>query len=168
MNPELIAYIFGPTVFDDQEGSVDMVSQITEMDIVEKIKTGELRGLSPEIKIKWFQCGICKENYEENCMHKEGQIYDGQKCFLYPRDIEFLALSIVEKPREPKARINDMLLVDKQNKPIRYTWYGFETDKENRRFKHIQKAVNSGFIPEKIGLKFSTYFLSTYLGIVSS
>ena len=164
MNDTLIAYIFGPAIFDNQGSSMDCVSQITKSDIIEKIKNRQLKGISPEIKIKWFQCGLCKENYEENCIHEEGKIYDGQKCFLYPRDIEFLALSIVEKPREPKARINDMLLVDKQNKHIRYTWYGFETDKENRRFKHIQKAVDSGFISEKIGLKFSTYFTNNVLG----
>lgn len=167
MNPELIAYIFGPTIFDSEGGSLDGVSRIMDTDIIEKIKSGESRGLSPEVKIKWFQCGICKKNYEEDCDHIEGKFYGDEKCILYPRDIEFLALSIVNVPEDPKARITDMLIVDKTNKKISYSWYGFETDKNNRRFKHIQKAVDSGFISEKLGLKFSNYFLSNYLGIIS-
>lgn len=167
MNHKLTAHIFGPTIFDNKGGSLDGVSKITNLEVIEKIKTGEFRGLSPEIKIKWFQCGICKKNYEEDCEHEEGQVYDKEKCVLYPRDIEFLALSIVTNPEEPNARITDMLLVDNRNKNSCYTWYGFETDNENRRFKHIQKAVDSGLISEKIGLKFSTYFTTNILGNLS-
>lgn len=168
MNHKLIAYIFGPTIFDNKGGSLDGFSSITNLEIIEKIKSGESRGLSPEVKIKWFQCGICKKNYEEDCEHEEGELYGEEKCVLYPRDIEFLALSIVTNPEEPKARITDMLLVDNRNKKNRYTWYGFETDDDNRRFKHIQKAVDSGLISEKTGLKFSTYFTNTILGEFST
>lgn len=167
MNPELTAHIFGPTIFDNKGGSVDGISKITDLEVIEKIKSGESRGLSPEIKIKWFQCGICKKNYEEDCEHEEGKMYENEKCVLYPRDIEFLALSIVTNPEDPKARITDMLLVDNRKKNSRYTWYGFETDNDNRRFKHIQKAVDSGLISEKTGLKFSTYFSNTLLGELS-
>jgi len=167
LNPKLIAYIFGPTIFDSEGGSLDGFSPIVDTNIIEKIKSGESRGLSPEVKIKWFQCGICKNNYEEDCDHIEGKFYDNKKCILYPRDIKFLALSIVNVPEDPKARITDMLIVDNTNKKIHYSWYGFDTDKYNRRFKHIQKASDLKLISEKIALKFSTYFISNPLGTLS-
>ena len=163
---QLTAYIFGPTIFDNQGGSLDGFSSLTDVKIIEKIKSGEYRGLSPEIKIEWFQCGICKKNYEEECDHIEGEFYDDEKCVLYPRDIEFLSSSIVNIPQEPKARITDMLILDSTNKKICYSWYGFEADKDEKRFKHIQQAVDSKLISEKIGLKFSTYFTSNLIGEV--
>ena len=57
-----------------------------------------------------------------------------------------------------------MLLIDNDEKNTKYTWYGFETDLENRRFKHIQKAKDKKLISEKMALKFIEFFSDNYTG----
>jgi len=158
------AYAFGPVIFaSDLSSSIDVTIKLTKKDVIEKIKDGKHKGLSPEMKIRSFLCSICNEDYEY-CTHIEGKTYDDILCRLAPHNIEFLNVSFVDNPQDEKARINDLLVIEKSNKKIKYSWYGFALDKDDRRFKHIQKAMKSGFISEKIALKFSTFFTTTLIG----
>ena len=158
------AYAYGPAIFSsDSSASIDVTIKIANLDIVDAIKKNKHKGLSPEMKIRSFLCTVCGKDYEY-CSHIEGKNYDKVPCRLIPHDIECLAVSFVDKPKDEKARINDLLVIEKRNKKINYTWYGFELDKDDRRFKHIQKAMESGLISEKIGLKFSTFFTVTLIG----
>jgi len=157
-------YYFGPAIFADDNSSVDLTGVFSDEDVIQSIIGGR-RGLSPEIKIKWYQCNLCLQDYEM-CLHEDGQIYENKKCELIPRDMEMVRNSLVDIPKDPRARITDFLVIEKLHGKSYYTWYGFKTDKENRRFKHIQKANDSGFISEKIALKFSNYFMESFQGVI--
>ena len=99
---KLTAYFYGPTIFaSDNSGSLDITGVTTEDDIIKRIINGSTRGLSPEYKIKWYQCMICQKNYED-CPHEDGKEYGGVKCILAPRDLEFITQSIVDKPEDSR------------------------------------------------------------------
>lgn len=159
---KVTAYAFGPSIFSNDGGSLNVDIVLRDEKIIQRIIKGT-RGLSPEYKIKWYQCMICQQDYE-NCPHEDGKEYDGIICILAPRGLEFIAQSIVDKPEDPRARIIDMLLIDKTKNKTEYTWYGFETDSEKRRFKNIQEASDKKLIPEKVALKFVDYFTNNYTG----
>jgi len=159
---EIKGYFFGPAIFAYDNSSLDLNGVFSDEIVIQSIIDGR-RGLSPEIKIKWYQCNLCLQDYEI-CLHDDGQVYDNKICQLIPRDIEFVNNSLVDVPKDPKARITDFLVIEKIGKKTSYTWHGFETDKEKRRFKHIQKAFDMGLISEKIALHFSTVFNQKLLG----
>ncbi len=162
---DIIGYFFGPTIFSsDNTSSIDITGSTTNSDMIDGIIDGTTRGLRPEMKIGWYQCTICLENYEV-CPHDVGEHYSEKFCQLMPRDTEVIAQSVVSTPKDPKARVNDLLIIEKKGSQTRYTWHGFKADKEYRRFKHIQNAYKSGLITEKIALKFSNFFMETFLGV---
>lgn len=150
-------FLFGPVIFaSDSEGHIDTVIQVTVPDVVRKVISGERRGLSPDVKIERWECSICHEDYEE-CLHEEGKKYGGALCRALPKDIEFFGASLVARPKDPRARVTDLLVIEK-NHMEKFTWYGFPVEAENQRFKHIQRALKSGLIPEKAALHFGQYF----------
>lgn len=158
------AYIFGPAIFAHEGSYLDIDSKIPT-NWIELVKNG-MRGLSPEIKIKWYQCTLCGQNYEI-CEHEEGKEYDGVRCILAPRDIEFLSNSVVDNPKDPKARITDMLIIEDNIKKKKYEWCGYKSDSSTFRFKHIQKAYEKKLIPEHAAIHFSNYFQSHSEGNVT-
>ena len=162
---DVIGYFFGPTIFaSDNSGCVDIVGRTNQKTLIDSIVDGTTRGLSPEIKIKWYQCTICLKNHEI-CPHDVGVTYSGKFCGLIPRDIEMICQSVVNVPKDPKARVTDLLIVEKKDSQTIFTWHGFESDKESRRFKHIQKASDSKLITEKVALKFTNFFMDSFLGV---
>lgn len=164
-NKSIIAYIFGPAIFtDDSSAAVDVSSRIVDPKAIDSIKKG-VQGLSPEMNIEKFFCSICNSDHEF-CEHQEGKYYQDNLCRLIPKNIEFTSLSLVMNPEDPRAKITDMLTIEKQGNTKKYTWYGYSSDNENRRFKHIQKAKDQNLISEKIALHFSTFFNNTIDGIV--
>lgn len=60
--------------------------------------------VSPEIKAKWLECTICRQNIKA-CSHVPGVLYDGMPCCYHPRDPELLCASIVDNPEDPRCRI---------------------------------------------------------------
>ena len=56
--------------------------------------------LSLENIVKEKKCNICGQiiNIRKSCGHKVGEIYDGERCIRIITDVEFLAVSLVEKP----------------------------------------------------------------------
>jgi len=161
LQDQIRAYAYGSAIFDEYGNAVQGSMKITKLDIIESIKNGR-RGLSPEIKIEWFQCNICKKNHEE-CPHDEGQMYEGEQCRLIPRDLEFLALSIVDQPKDERAKITDLLIIEKQ----KITWHGFPVLKEKERFQNIQSACKSGLISEKKAIKISEHFSLNNTGFIT-
>lgn len=162
----IIGYFFGPTIFSsDNSTSIDVTGRTDNMELIQGIIDGTIRGLSPEMKIGWYQCTVCMENHE-TCPHDVGKNYDGKICQLMPRNTEVLRQSVVSNPKDPKARVNDLLIIEKKDSKTSFTWYGFESDKERRRFQHIQKAKDSGLITEKIALTFTTFFMESFLGVI--
>ncbi len=162
-NPK--TYIFGPAMFAwKSTANLDAAGELYDPQLIELIKAGK-RGLSYGIKIRKFRCSICREDYEL-CQHEEGRIYDGNECEPVVDDWEAIEISIVDKPKDPRAQIMDMLTVEKQGNHHAYTWYGFKVDKENRRFQHIQTALNNGWITESAAEYFSKLFSITLDGIL--
>lgn len=154
--PKITAYVFGPFLFaSDSQGHIDVTIRIIP-EWIDRIIQG-FRGLSPEIRIRKWECSICHQNYED-CIHEVGQKYGDEICQQIARDIEPLGGSLVQYPKDPRARITDLLIVEEERGKKRYKWYGFPVITENQRFKHIQSALESGLIPHKVAFHFSKYF----------
>lgn len=161
---DVIGYFFGPAIFSsDNTTSIDITGRTTNREMICGIIDGTTRGLSPEMKIGWYQCTICLQNYE-NCPHDVGKNYSEKPCQLMPRDTEVITQSVVSMPKDPKARVTDLLIIEKKGSQTMFTWHGFGSDKENRRFQHIQSAKDSGHISEKIALKFVNFYLEQFIG----
>lgn len=161
-NPK--AYLFGPFLFAHKSKvNADAIIAIYEQRGIDAVISGP-RGLSPEMKVKKLECSICRNDYEE-CDHTEGVKYGDEICECLIADFEAINITYVSNPQDPRARVTDMLVFGTKNGKKSYTWYGFEIDNEDRRFVHIQKAMDNGFIPESAAKKFSTFFCSNQTGV---
>ena len=54
-------------------------------------------------------------------------------------DVEITDISIVDVPKDARCRIIDLLIVEDSKRP-KYSWHGFQTNKEHDRFDNIQRA----------------------------
>ncbi|MFX1538694.1 MAG: hypothetical protein ACFFDI_31285 [Promethearchaeota archaeon] len=167
MNKLLKAIAFGPIIYaSDTKGKISISLNIppVRQDIIQRIVSGKSRGLSPEIKVKKWECSICHDDYEK-CIHKSGEKYDEAECCLIARDIEFTGESIVDVPRDPRCRITDLLLVKAVNgNRKKFEWYGFELNADSDRFENIQSALKHKLIPQKAAFRFSEFFSINLLG----
>jgi hypothetical protein len=163
------AWVFATVVFaSDTSGYVTCsVKYETYSDILERIISGQSRGVSPEIITRKFECSICNNNYEK-CFHEEGKYYDGIVCKLIAKEIEFIGGAIVDEPKDPKCRVNDLLIIWAANgsKTKLFEWYGFELHTEKRRFQDIEDARKKGLISDKSALKLSELFSVNLFGAV--
>ena len=133
-------------------------------DWVEDVINGKYRGLSPEITVQYWECSICHTDFE-NCPHEVDVEYSGQKCATVGKNIEIIANSVVESPKDSRCKITDLLLVKHRNNGQKqFEWYGFELNNEDERFKSIQNALDHRLIPQKAALKFSMFFSSQLIG----
>lgn len=152
----ITGYAFGPCLFAyESTGHVDLRMRISPSLITRII--GGHRGLSPELIVRQWECSICHRNYED-CIHEAGQTYGDKRCVQLGRNIEAVGVSIVSSPEESRATITDLLVIEEQGGKTTYKWFGFPVVTENQRFKHIQRALESGLIPEKAAFHFSRYF----------
>lgn len=164
---EIGAIAFGPAMYaSDTSGRIltSMSIPPTRQDIIQRIISGESRGLSPEINVRKWECSVCHNDYEK-CIHKNGKEYDGVECCLIARDIEFNGESIVDIPRDLRCRITDLLLikvVDGNRK--QFEWYGFELSVESDRFENIQSALKHKLIPHEAAFRFSEFFSINLFG----
>lgn len=63
-------------------------------------------GTSPAFEYK-LTCSIC-ESDPENCVHIEGQNYDGIECLYVAHPVALIELSIVNRPRFPDNRFESV------------------------------------------------------------
>lgn len=111
-NSIIEAYCFGSVLYAvDSSTHISVKIILTNNQIIEKIISGESRGLSPEIKIKRWICSICNQDYEE-CIHERGNNYEGKTCAVYPKDTEATGGSIVSTPKDPRCQIDDLLVIE--------------------------------------------------------
>lgn len=156
-------FVFGPAQYSsDTNTPLNIGFEITSMEIIPKIVSGELRGLSPAYIVRKWECSICHENLEE-CTHEVGKQYGDLICQMIARDIEPIEISVVDVPQDPRCRIIDMLIVQDGKHP-KYIWYGFRANTELDRFKNIQKAYEKGVIPERVAFFFAKYFSIDFEG----
>jgi hypothetical protein len=151
----MTAFAFGNVQYASEGGYISVEMMISE-EMVSKVISGQYRGLSPEWRVRKWECSICHENLED-CPHEVGKRYDDLICEMIARDIDAIGLSIVAFPADPRCRIIDMLLV-KNGKNPEYVWYGFRVNSERERFENIQKAREKGLIPENVAFFFAEYF----------
>jgi hypothetical protein len=163
----LEVYAFGPIVFasDDSNARIVITVKIPpQSNMINRILSGKSRELSPEIRIKQWECSICHGDYEK-CSHKNGFLYDDIKCQVIAKDIEFRGGSIVDEAKDPRCRVTDLLLVGRINKRQKcFEWHGFEVNSESDRFKSIQAAVKQNLIPEEAAFRFSEFFSVSLFG----
>jgi len=157
-NSSLIAFAFGSVIYtSDTGGYITAELKIGDLNVINKIISGEIRGLSPEIKISKWECSICNKNFEE-CPHEEGKLYNNKICKTIAKGIEFTGLSLVDHPEDPRCRITDLLLIKEKAGKRKYEWYGFKVNNENDRFRNIQHALENGLIPQDVAFSFSKFF----------
>lgn len=153
----LRAFIFGAIYASDSNKPIRIPMELTNLEYLDKIISGELRGISPALKIREWECSICHGDFEL-CPHQKGKVYDGIKCRRIVNDMEITDISIVDRSKMPRNRIFDLLIISKHNKKKSYIWHGFEVNVEMDRFTDIQNALNKKLIPEKAAHHFSKFF----------
>ena len=92
---KLEAYIFGGIYGSDSNEPIRIPIKMTNLELLDDIKSGKLIGVSPAFKIREWECSICHQNFEL-CSHKKGQIYGGSKCQTIIKKAEMIDLSIVD------------------------------------------------------------------------
>lgn len=156
-NKTIRAYAFGIAQYSADNSSLNIEMKITNRDFIQKVISGELRGLSTAYVIREWECSICHGDLEE-CPHEVGEKYDNAICQMIAKDAKPIEMSVVQVPKDPRCRIIDMLIV-KNDKLLEFTWYGFRVNAEMDRFKNIQKAYESGLISEKAAFFFAKFFI---------
>ena len=154
------AFAFGPILYassSPKSGRIAITIKIGNLDLIKKVISGELRGLSPTVKIKRWECSICHQDFER-CPHEVGKTYENKICSQIAMNIESVGTSFVDVPKDPRCRITDLLLIKERNRRKVYDWYGFKVDNENDRFRNIKRAFDQRLIPEKALFHFSKLF----------
>ena len=105
---------WGRASLDEKGLRVDDV-QIIHKKTLKRMKEGELKGLSIAGLIHDSRCSICDLQYVD-CNHITGQLYDGQECLNRIDGILLAETSLVEKPVQPKAKIEGIKVKQKKRK----------------------------------------------------
>lgn len=156
ITPRITVHAFGPCLFAyNAEAHIDIQMQLSPS-LIDEIVGGK-RGLSPEIKIKRWECSICHKNYE-NCDHKVDEKYGNEICKVSAKDVETQAVSLVSSPADSRAQITDLLVVTEELGKKKFQWFGFQVTTEDQRFKHIQRAYEGNLIPLEVAFRFGKYF----------
>jgi len=155
----LKAFAFGPIMFaSDTGGNIKITLAIGNLQVADRIISGEIRGLSPELKIRKWECSICHDDFEK-CDHEVGERYSGLECQLIARGITFSGASMLTvPPKDPRCRITDLLLIREENGRKKLEWYGFRVNSELDRFRSIQSAYDSKLIPQEAAFRFGEFF----------
>ena len=140
---------------------IPIILTITRRRTANDVIIGRLRGLAPQIKVKWLCCSICGENIE-NCEHRIGEKYDEKVCTAVPRDIQFLEESLTDAVVDPHNRVTDVLLIKKADRE--YTWYGLQGVNVFDRLKNINNTQKDGVITLEAAKKFRFYFSRRSVG----
>ncbi|HDZ3730164.1 TPA: SEC-C domain-containing protein [Vibrio harveyi] len=64
---------------------------------------------SPEMRVKTITCSLCGHVIKprSRCKHKKQHLYDGKICHHIIGDVEFIGLSLVEKPVQKYSVVHD-------------------------------------------------------------
>ena len=135
----------------DSDVHISIDIEIYDADMIPRIISGEYRALSPQLKIRSFDCSICGANIE-TCAHQQGLKYGNETCQAIAKGVEVVEVSAVKVPEDARAQITDLLIDDKDG--CRYLWYGFATALNGERTRNIGKALGSNLIPLNAALKF--------------
>lgn len=74
-------------------------------DLVEqRVRSGELKGLSIGGIVRQARCSICADDYIP-CPHTSSENYDGQQCITQILDVDLCEVSIVSEPAYPDSLI---------------------------------------------------------------
>ena len=156
------ALVFGTVVYPPwSKEPIPIVLTITKPDMIREVIDGRIRGLAPQIRVKWFSCSICTENIEE-CEHKIGEKYDEKICAAIPRDIQFLEDSLTDEIVDSRCKVTDLLLIGKGGSEC--TWYGFQGVNILDRLKSINDAHKDEIITRAAATKFRFYFSRRSVG----
>jgi hypothetical protein len=160
------AYHYGIAIHASGEdgakgASIWVAAELYDFNLIPGIVSGKHRGLSPTLDVKRFDCSICGLDIEV-CPHDVGKEYGGELCSPVARGIDAQSIDLVDRPKDPKAFITDLLLVTRSK---RYYWYGFPAETENERFRNIQSAYETGKIPEPAANHFVREFSMRFLGL---
>jgi hypothetical protein len=164
---EIRAYAMGIDQFFPDDTYHQIGLEITNLEYLPRIISGEYRGLSVGYKVRRYNCSICNQNIEE-CPHEIGKDYNGSKCQMIGVDVDIIDISIVDVPKDSRCKIIDLLVIENRNNhnnPI-YTWYGFEI-KAQERFSNIERAKKSGWISESKAFLFAEFFSINLIGRVT-
>jgi hypothetical protein len=92
-------------VFDDEKKETRLeATRITDAETSERIKRGELGGVSVAGIVRSAVCSICRAEYVD-CNHVSGTSYDGETCVVTVNEWSFAEVSIVKDPIQPLARV---------------------------------------------------------------
>lgn len=69
---------------------------------------------SPGFKVSYYSCSICshKVRPRSRCEHIKGKVYNGELCVHEAHDMEFLEISIVNKPVQKYSVMHDDSTLD--------------------------------------------------------
>lgn len=140
---------------------IPVILTITKPHVLNFVVKGRLRGLAPQIKVKWFCCSICGENIEK-CEDRIGEKYNERICTAIPREIQFLEQSLTDATVDPHNRVTDVLLIQKAG--TEYTWYGFQGVNILDRLRNINNTQKDGVIILEAAKKFRLYFSRRSVG----
>ena len=155
------ALVFGTAIYSPWGNApMPVIVTLFSQEAIRRAASGHA-GLSPIVRVKWFSCSICNENYAF-CDHEVGQKYEenARPCIAIPRDIEFLENSIVEFSVDSN-KITDLLVIEDNN---RYEWYGFKNASVFDRLSNIRSVRKDNLIPDAASNKFRHYFSNRSIG----
>ena len=110
-------------------------------------------GVSPEFLHKGMECSIChsKITLRSGCVHKQGEIYNGELCTINITDLQIVGIALVPNPVQKYSVIFDgnddprFALIRFLIKALDSPWNGWSYQKEERREYH---PVFKGLMPE--------------------
>ena len=140
---------------------IPIIITVTKPDLINEVISGRVRGLIPQIRVKWFCCSICSENIEE-CEHRIGEKYEEKVCTGIPREIQFMEESLTNAIVDPHCRVTDLLLIEKAG--FEYTWYGLQVVNIVDRLKNINNTQKDNVITLDAAKKFRLYFSRRSVG----
>jgi hypothetical protein len=150
------ALVYGTIVYPIWSSEpIPIVLTLKSRDAINGVIDGRMRGLAPQIRVKWFSCSICTENIE-HCEHKIGEKYNDKVCVAVPRDIVFLEETLTDAIVDSRCKVTDVLLIEKSGSE--YTWYGFQGVNVLDRLKNINEANKDKIIERDAATKFRLYF----------
>ncbi len=156
------ALVYGTIVYPIWSSElIPIVLTLRSNDLITGVIDGRMRGLAPQIRVKWFSCSICTENIEY-CEHKIGEKYNGKVCLAVPRDIVFLEETLTDAVVDSRCKVTDVLLIEKSGSE--YTWYGFQGVNVLDRLKNINEANKDKIIQRDAATKFRFYFSRRSVG----
>ena len=131
-------------------------------------------GVSPGILSKEIRCSICgtKRTLRSNCIHRSGEIYDGEMCGYVAEKWELLHIALTDNPVQKSTMIfpngnDDPLLssIKKVSEIVGTPWRSWVCVKEVRRQHHpvFKNVGRNDLCPCRSGLKFKRCCLNKEL-----